>query len=102
MSKLKKIDSFQNCAYGKVPDSTFKLHKVTDTEYTGEYLYGVNLNQTVIHQMGCKAIKNRYYVYKNLPKRKKLYIKTNNGLSNRLRALASAYNILQQQDLIDN
>jgi hypothetical protein len=78
--------------------SYFNVKKISDVEYTGEYLYGVELHEKIRGNLWEKAHKNREYVRKLHPEKKKLYINTKNGLGNRLRALVSAYNIAKATD----
>ncbi len=77
--------------------SSFNIKKISDVEYFAEYLYGIELNELIRESLLEKACKNRENSsQKSCHHLKKLYINTKNGLSNRLRALISAYNIAKE------
>ena len=72
--------------------SSFDIKQISSIEYVGDILYSVELSDKIKEDCLEKAIKNRSYA-KTI---KKLYIHPKNGLGNRLRALASAYNIAKE------
>jgi len=73
--------------------SYFDIEKISNKEYKANYLYGVELNETIKNRMLEQAVRNRGGSVNHNVSKRKLYINTKNGLSNRLRAFASAYNI---------
>jgi hypothetical protein len=72
--------------------STFEIIQEKDNPmmYNGRFLFGPELSEAIQKETLEKAIKNRSY---QKPQKKNFYINVKNGLGNRLRALASAYNI---------
>ncbi len=73
------------------PFSEYNITKVNDTYYKAMFLKSVILDPIIENIALQRAVKNRSYTDKMSGY--KLYINVRNGLGNRLRALASAYNI---------
>ena len=73
----------------KGPFSQFEFYKIDENISEAKYICGLTLDPSVLKRYLDLAIQTRTWIYKQ----KKLYIEVKNGLGNRLRALASAYNI---------
>lgn len=77
--------------------SRFSVEKVGVSEYKAKHIYSVEMDEALRERLLLQAVANREYVRKQIeekkepPREKKLIIKVQNGLGNRLRALASAY-----------
>ncbi|AYV77974.1 MAG: glycosyltransferase [Edafosvirus sp.] len=78
--------------------SMFHIEKINNNEFLGQFLYSVELEENIKKKYLDHAIKNRDYTLKHHHSPKRFYIKPQNGLGNRLRALASAYNIAKETD----
>jgi hypothetical protein len=73
---------------------TYKTEEIT--EIVGELMWSEELDIQIFKECYEKAVKNREYVLKN--QKKRLYIDVQNGIGNRLRALASAYILAKESN----
>jgi hypothetical protein len=94
ISELYKWDEISSQSESEI-FSKFEVIKFSDSYYNCKYLSSLIIDEDKEKQCLEKAIKNREYVtaLKLKNQRKRLYINVKNGLGNRMRALASAYNI---------
>lgn len=77
-------------------EKEYKDKKEEDIEITGELMWSEELDLQIFKECYEKAVKNREYVLKN--QKKRLFIDVQNGIGNRLRALASAYILAKESN----
>ena len=78
--------------------SAYTIGKINDCEYYAKITKSVTLSDNLRESALIQAVKNREWTINSNKSQKKLYINVKNGLGNRLRALASAYNIAKATD----
>lgn len=77
----------------KGPMAQFLIHESGRNQYVGQFVSCQRIDESLRDLALETAIKNRQWAVASNPKLRKLYIRVQNGIGNRIRVLASAYNI---------